>query len=1676
MSLLPIAPHSIKQDASVTEKETLSQPLLDTTPWIGNTNKSTHFFRSTPSNQQLGQWQVAAQAISANLMAEVNHQNDPHVDHVALATSIALVEEIRDFHTTPPKERAPGRKRNFPELTTRVALEDAAIMAYLRAVDIHVSEISARQNAHEPGAKGAMRSADAALRLHCKKKENTALHADPPSPLSKAHPPTMLGIMLSTRKLSACRVVADELARAITTAGITHPERHENWQHLQDTVLKAESLLRIEQSFKHMARNATTGKGIIKNARQKFRANVLSAIKSDALSHQHAINRQRIAAMVGEYELACREFRSEETTAEARSALHHRLSGQLHLPADSTPASSPISERINRALTVLSEKISCAIDASQQAMHGADSTSPARCKTAPGTQLSLQNLLLDLGNLTTALHTLQATQSHSSPSGSESERQQRMNTAMAMATDKLKALTHPEVIQILNGDITPQSEEPVMARRKTANRHWRYAGPLAHGGHPATGDHVASAITIIGNDLPLFIGVPLNRPFIKEDISGPCLEQLLKHSVVPKQLTLFNVPNSDNSYSIDLSTTGAYQASFNRSTISFGATRLIRGLWEKLRSTSPQLASAVLALPVRVAYVNGLMKRTRKARKHMHEDLFVARKMLEQYGHSKLHSGHDSSTLTFWQRMMARGFGQSSYSKGLGLPFVESRQKTPEARNQRKVAMPHFGAQQENPANLPLLFRTINLDQILTEIDLPADHPVISMNAPDYLQHLSNDARLFPGTRKTEDHAKLMRQLQHVEQYLRDDSDKLSSLHINQDGALLVRALSAACTHAGTNAIPAQLQAARALACLRNIDLAGSLCKPAAYRAPPSLASLGDRFTASDNTPFTDSEHALAWRTAQMLAKTPAGMTLLTKLTLPTKTAQHPSVIEQKTQMLKLFLTAAAELDTELQAAGKTEIPSPTPAALLAYAERSISQLQPGQNSVLIKALNALPAHLRHSEQFTGNDPFLPIPPDAHRHDWAIGAVRNGLTSDIAGSPFYRIEDRLVRKIAGKWVDLATSKAKSRWKRVTTGISPLRYKSPFNAFKKTDGSYKNLTQGSTLDRRHMRMASEIVEALLARPPLFALHPEEALRRDVRLAFLREWKTRRIPTLLEGDQCDQHQLQVMAESLAATPGMTASPETLKAMLEEENKRYLPELLDKWLMEEQATSGPATAEQTAQYAQSIARVKGATTELRMGPMTRENLANGIADLIRDELELGAGLTLTNGGSIGASTKGITQLIVGALTGWMVRGSVYLRMHRLRHAALEFKLSSAGVELRAGSQTIKSKAAGFGVLAGLGMNALNIVKFRVGGGIAAEIGDGNEHFSGVVLRLPRGKNGVEEDPAVRARFAEVVRRLLLRDAGSHENINAPGSDGASPLKNLLQQFNDLSVNLVGQSLGSTSQRVKNAELSARASVGTLELGPTAAISTNQTVYNETYKEEQGRIRVEKTTREVKRGVNIATRAFGGFPIDRIPGRAVAALPPALTLADVNTDVWNTGDVVKQNLIFQDGQIDVRTFVIKAYGHLDGFVEHITDNLDVWCAARARKFFPDEYHGGPERRQKAIKEEHRRISHFIDRAKKRVAETQTFFSNLDINPYVADEINRLMAVSTMMALNGDAESSKKVQVYCQLRLKEKTAWESINLISRETVSEQINRPFQAGVDIRAISRIVTTNLLDII
>ncbi|MEB0136377.1 hypothetical protein QN362_13625 [Actimicrobium sp. CCC2.4] len=1599
-------------------------------------------------------------------MTELISRHNAPVDLVALATSIALVEEIRGFHTTPPKDRVPGRKRNFPELTTRSALEEAAITAYLKAVGTPANQSGSPSVTED---QSGLRSATADARR---------LQRDLKALSCATRPPTMLGLLLSTREMSGSRAAAGALRTAIAEARMMPPVSRQDWQHLREAAGKAQSLLRVEQSFKHAARNAGVERtGMVGDARQKFRAGVLGAIKSESLVVQQATTRRHIAIMIGEYKRALHDATAIGANAAhaARRQLQHQLSKTLQPPVRRDRVLSPTSTRLVNAQALLAGKLARAIDVAQQARQACNFSSANPGESLSSLQRKIENLLLDLGNLTLAMQGLEVTE-RQSPTLS-SDRQQHLDAAVATAADKLAAIADQDVIRLLNGNLQQQRHATATVRDDHIRSRWRYAGPLATASaRPERIESYAGVSVNTGSLIRLFDSAPANRVLVRTDLNKLSIRQLLDHHQVPKEVPLFDATGDEVRDAIDLSRTRGYHARIDRSRTWVGTNSRPGALWNRLISSGHQLASSVLRHPVRLAYVNSLMKRTRTARRQMHEDLFVARKMLAQGGYTELTIPQSGTKSTFWQRMKARGFGRSSFSTALGLPFMLSRQKTPAAINARKVIKPEDGWPSDNPAGLPPLKGPVDLDQFNTSILLPADHPISGMLRKDYLLQLIRNPGLFPGDASATEHAQLMQQLQHVEQQLRPHADKQASPQVPQEMALLARALSAACVHTGAEAMPARRHAARALACLRNIDLTDSLRRPAAHRTPPSRASLGESFVAPDDGAFTESDHALAWRTAQMLAETPSGMALLTTLTRPVARSRSASVIEQETLMLKLFLTAGAALDAELKSTDLASKPSPVPAALLAYAERSISQLQPGQNSVLVKALNAIPAHLRHSEQFTDNDPLQPIAPDTHRHDWAIGVVRNGMTSDVAGSPFSCIEDRLIRKIAGKWVDLATSKATTRWQRVTQRINPLRYKSPFNAFNKTDGSFKNTTQGATLDRRHMRHASDIVEAILDRPAPSDPSQETALRTMVRLAFLRKWKTKRFPTLLEGDHFDQEQLEAIAASLAANPAVTANPVALKQMLETENKPYLPELLDQWMSEAITIGGAPTKEQQDRYAVSIARVKGATTECQVGPITRENLANNLANLVRDELELGAGITLTNGGTLGFGTKGMSATVLGILTAWTMRGRINFRMRRLRHAALEIKLSNSGVELRAGSQAINSKAAGIGFFSGVKANFLNLVRLRLGVGMDAEIGRENEHFSGVVLRLPRGHNGVEDEPAMRSRFAEVIRRLLLRDATNEVSVNAPGSDGASPLKNLLQQFSDLSVNLVGKSLGNTRHMQANTEAAAAAFIGPAAIGPTAAVTADRIVHRETYQEAQGRVRVERTTRETGHKINLNARLVSGIPMAPVPLTRSTFSPPATILGEVNTDVWKIGSAIKHTLVFQDGQIDPKSFAIETHRNLNGFIDDIVNNLDVWCAVRARKFYPDEYHGGPERQRKAIEEEHRRISHFIFRARNRVATTQTFYGNLELKPVIAAEINRLLATSTMMALNGDIENSKKIQTYCQLRLMEKVAWEETNLVCRETVAEQVIRPFQAGVSMRAVSNVVTTNLLDVI
>ncbi|RJF96866.1 hypothetical protein D3870_21015 [Noviherbaspirillum cavernae] len=277
--------------------------------------------------------------------------------------------------------------------------------------------------------------------------------------------------------------------------------------------------------------------------------------------------------------------------------------------------------------------------------------------------------------------------------------------------------------------------------------------------------------------------------------------------------------------------------------------------------------------------------------------------------------------------------------------------------------------------------------------------------------------------------------------------------------------------------------AARALACLQNIDLLGSIrqpdnCTPAALNGRADRISLPEGYGQAGSVAphasarFDQADIENAWHLAQVLGRDGVGFKLLKKLARAegAPAGSHASVSRHDDAMLHVYLDATREREkTKAKGAGQYA-PSSVYAELVARAQTAATPGTappegfwgrngaevPGALSLLDKGLLALKDHLdlshAHAVDATRSASEFALHNDRKNgNTWAIGAIRNGIYTDAAedekGKPtaFALINGRM-NKLTG-FVESATTPPASRFKKFAKKyLLPQKGKNPLDAY------------------------------------------------------------------------------------------------------------------------------------------------------------------------------------------------------------------------------------------------------------------------------------------------------------------------------------------------------------------------------------------------------------------------------------------------------------------------------------------------------------------------------------------------------------------------------------------------------------------------------------------------------
>jgi hypothetical protein len=1377
------------------------------------------------------------------------------------------------------------------------------------------------------------------------------------------------------------------------------------------------------------------------------------------------------------------EVQKRENTTAFRDWLHSVLrSDVIHASWQ-----RPLGLRMDAARRLLRGKLARRIHEFQRLGSGRDKRDArTECRA------QIRQLIVDIANLDLA-------GAHLADAASEPDAACHDGAARPAAR-VLEQVHDRDVRQLFNGTLEEQNIQLEQARLETAGELFRHRATYAAAALPsvATGVTLAGAVAVVaagnaaGDTLPatspalrstqilnvnsLSTGAQVAgdrntllkrlqnslRQVVKDNdaegvtataLPGPMLGEVsdlgyyldgdLDEAMIARVLGMPHLPASlpiEANSNVDLSLTEAFYDSFTSG--DDAESRQAKKDLEKLRrSVYATSAWTSLASGIVRARLDLIMRSTRNERTQLREDAREARALLSANDLPPIGNDPVTAPSTVRSRRLGRGFGVASWSRTAPLPFQRNIKKTPDAVAIRR-AVPDAPGPSDNPAGLRRLTAT-------SMKGLPGAVATTLLERPADYQTLIGDAKLFPGQVSAAAQDEFETELALAE-------DVLSG----PDLTLLVRALSSAC--ADNNARPAMQYAARALACLRGINLIADVLDA----HPDNPAPAG----------FNADDQALAWRCAQMLGGSPQGMAILHALTKHDDRERHPTVAAQDDLTLSLFLQAGRALVDETNRANPGKRPlSAVPVELFRTAGKQRADLTEGNNTVLVNALPVLQDHLRHNQAIDEKQRFVPIAPDPARADWTITMLRNGMTSDAPDSDFAAVEKRLQKHV----------------KRTTTrrsGVNSLKDKEPFNAFNLTTDTLRNLHHGPAGEVKQLKRATHAMQTMLAfninagqLGPLLENRDsqDEALRTAIRSLLLQCWQASPGLSLLERRAIHGEQLDDIRDSLHAAVRHDFHDKPLQlqqhllaridALLARENQPVSVELLFTWMEQHIASRflpPPPEDEANAlieRFGMALDAAVGNREPGRIDTSDRAALAQSLKTMVQQDFHPGASLTATDGGAIGAGTKGLSQIPVAIASGGLLGMYLDLRARRRRQAEVTIKNPSTGPELLVYSSTGTAGKAGGGLFAGIRARLAGIAGTKVGVGADLGIGADRETAAGAVLRLGRYDGASEE--VLTGRFAQVLERFYLKE-----------DSDASLLKDLMTEFPDLSVGRA-ESAATTAHVLGTVEGAAGLTLGDWTVGPAVSLNGDLATGATRYTEQQGIRRIERSTDSIyQASTAISGRLFGGNATNFASGTGLTVMPPTAELGGASANVWKKGHSFARELSFDEhGLLEDASNAVDTFANLKDYIQFINDNIDLLCESLARKFDPDSFtDAAPMERLHGLQKAHKKISEFSHRARQHVAPTQTFVISSSLKPEVRAAVNQHLVLVKALQDNGDAAGAQRLRDQCEAVLKQRSSWYPDDLLITETTSETSSRRIRLGLFAESASGLVITNRND--
>lgn len=433
-----------------------------------------------------------------------------------------------------------------------------------------------------------------------------------------------------------------------------------------------------------------------------------------------------------------------------------------------------------------------------------------------------------------------------------------------------------------------------------------------------------------------------------------------------------------------------------------------------------------------------------------------------------------------------------------------------------------------------------------------------------------------------------------------------------------------------------------------------------------------------------------------------------------------------------------------------------------------------------------------------------------------------------------------------------------------------------------------------------------------------------------------------------------------------------------------------------------------------------------------------------------EPGSKFSLSSGGEIGGGLKEVTRALSSMMTFSLVRPRVDASASFKSEAFLEVEASMSGRQIFAGSRRGWKFQGGAGAAVGPGAKLHGIIGLKAGPSADFYASRERPTTRGLRLRMTpsAGEEMFTERAGGDALAAAFRRRVVERGAA------APGDDGKSMLKNLLQECPDLIVSW-HEFADRIERKGVTASAGATANLGPVVVGPSVGIGyeskaakrlTKSLLPKNGYGQARGftlNSHSEKQSVAQTGSINLVHRLLGAPSARQLLRETIVT----------SREIGQWGGATTDTLLLENGAILKQSSRTVKHLTADSLISSIGPQLDRWAIATATRDDKERVEADAHRQAAYDRAYHALSAQLEDARKNKSAGTQ-YTECYVLTERAVRDANLLYSAAALASTAGDTAKEARCRAALDALLASRDAWEPHSLWTQETSADERSRP----------------------